>query len=59
VSALADEIGNDPVFLTLLNPSELQRQQLPPSKAAVARHYLVEAKQVDVGAATGHSTRDA
>jgi hypothetical protein len=34
VSALADEIGDDPMFLTLLNPSELQRQQLPPSKAA-------------------------
>jgi hypothetical protein len=38
VSAFADEIGDDSVFLTLLNPSELQRQQLAPSKTTPEQH---------------------
>ncbi|HEV3061848.1 MAG TPA: hypothetical protein VGY48_26585 [Vicinamibacterales bacterium] len=36
--ALADEIGNDPVLLALLNPPELQGQQLPPPKATPEEH---------------------
>ena len=36
--AHADEIGNDPVLLPLLNPPELQRQQLSPPKPTPEEH---------------------
>ena len=36
--ALADEIGDDPVLLALLNPSELHGQQLAPPKATPEQH---------------------
>ena len=36
--AFADEIGDDPVLLALLNPSELHGQQLAPPKATPEEH---------------------
>jgi hypothetical protein len=36
VPTFADEIGDDPVLLALLNPGELQRQQLAPPKPTPA-----------------------
>jgi hypothetical protein len=38
VPTLADEISDDPVLLALLNPLELQRQQLAASKPAADEH---------------------
>jgi hypothetical protein len=41
VPAFADKIGDDPVLLTLLNPSELQGQQLAPAEPTPEKHVII------------------